>query len=67
MRRDSSIAVSDAFRVGLPSRSRRAQDEETPLEEWPEEPETAGRDLLGEMELIALIMITGGELRNASA
>ena len=35
---------------------------ETTVDDWSDEPETTGRDLLGEMELIALIMITGGEL-----
>lgn len=39
-----------------------AADDTSVIEDWPDEPETAGRDLLGEMELIALIMITGGEL-----
>jgi conjugative transfer ATPase len=37
-------------------------DDAPVLEDWSDEPETTGRDLLGEMELIALIMITGGEL-----
>jgi conjugative transfer ATPase len=36
--------------------------EQIATEDWPEEPESDSRDLLGEMELIALIMITGGEV-----
>ena len=37
--------------------------EDAPVaDDWSDEPDTASRDLLGEMELIALIMITGGEL-----
>jgi conjugative transfer ATPase len=37
-------------------------DEPATFDDGSEEPETVGRDLLGEMELIALIMITGGEV-----
>lgn len=37
-------------------------EEAAAIEDWGEEPETETRDLLGEMELIALIMITGGEV-----
>jgi conjugative transfer ATPase len=40
-----------------------AEHDDTPaLDDWSDEPDESNRDLLGEMELIALIMITGGEL-----